>query len=320
MTSVGRRLVFLLISTVIVSPTKHAWCEAALLMEEPYGEFGRYNPTGHAAVYLSEVCAENPTTLRRCRPGEFGSVVSRYHKIHHQDWLAIPLTAYLYAVETPSEIPETVDRDTVAHLRDTYWRSHLAELAPSPTGDGPPVGEWIQLVGASYDRKIFGFAVSTTSDQDDRFIRIFNDRKNVGHFNLFFHNCADFSRVVLDTYYPKAIHRNAFGDFGMTTPKQAARSLFRYGRKHPELKPITFEIAQVSGTIPRSRPIEGVAEALVKSKKYLVPLAFLQPEVAGAIVVDYLTDDSARLPKTATAFVIRDWEVEIPNQHTASPD
>ena len=81
----------------------------------------------------------------------------------------------------------------------------------------------------------------------------------------------------------------------------------------------TFEIAQVSGTPARSRAIDGVAEALVKSKKYLVSLAFLQPEVAGAIVVDYLTDDRARLPKTATAFVIRDWEVEMPNQHTASP-
>jgi hypothetical protein len=28
-----------------------AQADAALLMEEPYGEFGSYNPTGHSAIY-----------------------------------------------------------------------------------------------------------------------------------------------------------------------------------------------------------------------------------------------------------------------------
>ena len=34
--------------------------------------------TGHAAVYLSGVCAETPLVLRRCGPGETGVVLSRY--------------------------------------------------------------------------------------------------------------------------------------------------------------------------------------------------------------------------------------------------
>ena len=42
----------------------HAKADAALLMEEPYAQFGAFNPTGHAAIYLNHVCAETPTRLR----------------------------------------------------------------------------------------------------------------------------------------------------------------------------------------------------------------------------------------------------------------
>lgn len=40
--------------------------DATLFVEEPYGSFGAMNPTGHAAIYLSKVCAATPTFLRRC--------------------------------------------------------------------------------------------------------------------------------------------------------------------------------------------------------------------------------------------------------------
>jgi hypothetical protein len=280
----------------------------ALLMEEPYGEFGAFNPTGHAAVYLNHVCAETPTRLRVCRGGEFGVVISRYHKIDGSDWIAMPLVPYLYAVEDISEAPRGVDREQVTHLRDAYWRAHLMPLAPAVDSDGPPKGEWVQLIGSSYDRKIHGFQVETTSEQDEHLIAHFNDRRNVGHFNLFFHNCADFSRVVLDIYFPHAVHRNVVADFGMTTPKQVARSLVKYGKRHPELRMSAFTIAQVPGTLPHSHPVDGVAESLVKSKKYLVPLAVLSPEVACGMVVDYLAEGRMRLPKNATVFEVGDEE------------
>lgn len=64
-----------------------AHASVALLMEEPFGKFGAMNPTGHAAVYLNHVCAESPTELRMCEPGEYGVVISRYHKIHKYDWI-----------------------------------------------------------------------------------------------------------------------------------------------------------------------------------------------------------------------------------------
>ena len=84
-------------------PRAHA--DATLLLEEPYGHFGAFTATGHAAVYLSRVCAETPVRLRRCLPGETGAVISRYNKVAGYDWIAIPLTPYLYAVDETDDIP-----------------------------------------------------------------------------------------------------------------------------------------------------------------------------------------------------------------------
>jgi hypothetical protein len=280
----------------------------ALFMEEPYGEFGAVNPTGHSAVYFNHICADSPTSLRPCHDGEYGVVISRYHKIDGYDWLAIPLVPYLYAVDSPNDIPQTVDKEQVAALRNAYRQRHLLDLAPDNRHGGSPKGEWTELVGASYDRTIHGFQVDSTPAQDQRFITTFNDRRNVGHFNLLFHNCADFSRVVLDIYLPHAIHRNFIADVGLMTPKQVARSLVSYGKKHPELDMTAFVIPQVPGSIRRSHPVDGVAESLVKSKKYLLPLVVLAPEVTGGVAVAYLVDGRLKLPKETPVFEIGDEE------------
>lgn len=287
-----------------------AQASVALLLEEPYGHFGAMNPTGHAAVYLSHVCADGPTHLRMCRPGEYGAVVSRYHKIDGYDWIAIPLIPYLYAVDGPAQVPAWVDTQQVAHLRDAYRRSHLEVLAPDSKMGSAPKGEWIQLVGSAYDRKLFGFQVATTTGQDERFVALFNDRKDVSHFNLFFNNCADFSRVVLDTYIPDVVHRNFIADVGLTTPKQVARSLVKYGDRHPDVDVSTFVIPQVEGTVKRSHPVNGVMESLVKSKRYLIPMTILTPHVTTAVAVAYLVDGRFKIPKDAPEFDLNDAAVK----------
>jgi hypothetical protein len=293
---------------LLFAGARYAAGAVALLMEEPYGAFGAMNPTGHAAIYLNRVCADSPTVLRACHDGEYGVVISRYHKIDGYDWIAIPLVAYLYAVDEVSEIPATVDKEQVAALRDAYRREHLVALAPDNRKGEAPKGEWTELVGSSYDRTIHGFEIDSTAEQDERFIAIFNDRRNVGHFNLLFHNCADFSRVVLNIYMPHAIHRNFIADVGLMTPKQVARSLVKYGNKNPEVNMTAFVIRQVPGSVPRSHPVDGVAESLLKSKKYLLPLTILAPEVTGGVVVAYMADGRLKLPKGAPVFNIGDAE------------
>jgi hypothetical protein len=287
-----------------------AHASVALLMEESYGSFGAFAPTGHAAVYLNHICAETPTQLRMCHAGEYGVVISRYHKIGGYDWIAVPLIPYLYAVDHSAEIPASVDQDQVAMLRDSYRRRYLEDLAPDTRKGEAPDGDWVQLVGSSFDRTIHGFQVTSTAEQDARFIAILNDRRDVSHFNLFFHNCADFSSAVLSIYFPHAIHRNFIADIGLMTPKQVAKSFLEYGKKHPELEMSSFIIPQVPGSVARSHAVCGITESLIKSKKYLLPLAVLNPEVTGGVVVAYLAQGRMKLPKDAPLFNLEDEEID----------
>lgn len=270
-----------------------------LLMEEPFGTFGAFNPTGHAAVYLSGVCADEPTLLRLCRAGEQGVVISRYHHVAGYDWLAVPLVPYLYAVDDLSERPDTITPALAAQLRDSYRRSHLLAVAPDMPDGSTPHGEWTQLVGSSFDRRIYAFQVATTHAQDELLIAKLNDSRNHSHFNLFYRNCADFSRSILRTVYPDMIPRNAVADFMLTTPKHLAHSLLKVGRAHPEMDLQLFEIPQLPGTTARSHHVNGIAESLVRSKKYIVPLAFVSPTTAVTLLAAYVGTGRFTVPKGA---------------------
>jgi hypothetical protein len=278
----------LLLSSLSAGVTR---ASVTLLLEEPFGTFGGMNPTGHAAVYLSRICAASPISLRRCNEGEQGVVLSRYHRVSGYDWIAIPVLPYLYAVDRPDQVPTTVSPENVAALRDAYRRANLTEVAPDADDGSTPQGDWIQLVGAAYDRTIYGFGIETTQEQDDKFIRTFNSRLNETRFNLLFHNCADFARQAIDFYYPHAVHRSLIADAGIMTPKQAAQSLVRYSKRHRDLEFSSFMIQQVPGTVPRSTAVRGVLESLVKSKRYALPLvsvAVLHPYFGGILAFDWI--------------------------------
>jgi len=276
--------------------------DAALLLEEPFGRFGNMNPTGHAAIYLNHVCAASPTELRLCRPGEAGVVISRYHNVAGYDWIAIPLIPYLYAVDDPADIPDFINARREAQLRNQYRIKHLLALVPDDPKREIPGGDWVQLIGASYDRKIYGYQIETTEAQDRAFIEALNGQPNKSRFNLFFNNCANFAQKAVNFYYPHAIRRNYIADAGLMTPKQAAKSLVHYSKHHRDLRFTTFVIPQAPGTIHHSDSVDGVIESLVKSKKYLVPIAALHPFVAGGLAVVYLGDGRFHVDKNAPVF------------------
>jgi hypothetical protein len=270
---------------------------AALLLEEPYGEFGGVNPTGHSAIYLDHVCAAAPDRLRPCTPGELGVVISRYHKVGGYDWLAVPLIPYLYSVASLSEVPASVSPITAAQIRNTYRHNFLQGIVPDAPGGGIPPGEWTELVGEAFDRRIYVYQIDTTPEQDEHLIDRFNDRRNVAQYNMLDRNCADLTRGVFDMIYPRSVHRNIFADWGIMTPKQVARSLVSYGRKHPEIHLKIFVIPQVPGTLPRSHSVYGCAEGFVKSKKYVLPSVLLSPYLTAGMVVVYVVDGRFSIPK-----------------------
>ncbi len=280
----GTRRSWWLISLFLVCLTgsSAARGDVALLVEEPYGFFGSINPTGHSAIYLNRVCAESPTLLRRCQPGETGVVISRYSRIRTLDWVAIPLLPYLYAVEQAADVPQWAEAASVAEMRKAYAEAHLASLVSATRGyDTKNV--WPQLLGVAYIRKIYSFEIATTDEQDDLLIAEYNGKAN-------------------------AVGRSIIADIAITTPKQIAKSLVTYAHRHDELELSEVVIPQVPGTFPRSHTPRGVVESLLKTKKYAVPIAVFHPYVLAGIAVTYLTNGRFEFAKKTPEIPVTDQE------------
>ena len=314
--SMSRCAVWVVVALLLFGSGVRAHAGATLLLEEPYSYDGTWAGTGHVAVYLNRVCAETPLKLRRCRPGELGAVLSRYHGIEGHDWYAIPLMPYLYSVESAEQVPLYADPKLVAFLRNEYRHKYLAAIVPDTSNGEPPEGPWVQLIGSAYDRTLYGFQIETSAEKDDELIAILNARSNRGAYKLLSANCADFVRELINFYYPRALHRNIIADFGVTTPKQIAKCLARYSKHHPELESASFLIPQVPGTVKRSKPAKGVVESAFKSKKYMAPLLIWHPAIVGCVAAAYFTGSSGFDPgKHALVFdPRRDLEPQMSSQ------
>ena len=73
----------------------------------------------------------------------------------------------------------------------------------------------------------------------------------------------------------------------MTTPKQITFKLVRYAKKHPELHLEVYEIPQVPGYRRLSRTNKSISESLITTG-YALPIAVLNPYVAGGLFADYV--------------------------------
>jgi hypothetical protein len=293
LTRFARIAAFALVAAAI-SYCPRGQAQAALLLEQPYGVYGIVNPTGHNAIYFQRICAETPVKLRRCRPGELGSVISRYEGIDGYDWVAMPLIPYLYSVERADQVPARVTHRQVINMRDRYREAHFESIGLDRSGGSWVRDGWTQLVGAAYQRRIYAFRFDTTPQQDDKVIARLNSEPNRSHFHMLYRNCADFSRTVLDIYFPHRFHRSIFPDLGITTPKQMTDKLARYARHHPDLHMAVFEIPQIPGFRRISHKNKNVAESFVTTA-YVVPITVISPYITGGLFIDYLARGRYRL-------------------------
>lgn len=247
-----------------------------VLNESLHESMDRITGTGHTAVYLSSICPESPVKLRLCRLGESGSVMSVYINIGEEGnfaWNIVPLNVYLYGVEDPANRPIFGSYKIKHLLEERYLEQKLPEYCTSTACRTSSKAEWREMVAATLIRSVYIFAVDTTVEQDRAFIEEFNAAANKNHFNGITRNCADFTRQVINRFYPGAVKRDALNDFGMTSPKAVARTFTHYALTHPELNFRVMHFAQVPGTIPRSSEVRAGTEQLYRSKKLLVPMA-----------------------------------------------
>ena len=270
-----------------------AFADAGVILNESLDtSVARITGSGHSAVYLSNICPDgSPVKMRLCRPGEQGSVLSNYTTLGEDqpyEWNIVPLSIYLYGVEDPRDRPLVSSREIKAALEERYREKYLSQLCTGARCRYSSGSEWREMVGATLERSMYIFVVKTSAGQDRALIAEFNSLPNVNHFNGAFRNCADFTKRVMNTYFPHSTRRDAVNDFFMTSPKAVARSFTRYAKENPDLDLRVLHFAQVPGTIKRSEECRSGTEQLYHSKKLVVPLGVLAWQAVPAVTASYI--------------------------------
>jgi hypothetical protein len=135
---------------------------------------------------------------------------------------------------------------------------------------------------------VYIFVIDTTVEQDKELISQFNASPNENHFNGITRNCADFTKRVVNTYFPHAATTDYINDFGMTSPKAIARSFVRYAARNPKSNLRVLHFAQVPGTIKRSNEVRSGTEQLYRSEKLLVPMLIFADYGVPVVAASYL--------------------------------
>ncbi len=280
------RMLLLLAAAACLSPAR---AELTVLVGEPFGAFGTMMPNGHIAVYLNRVCADGPLHVRMCRAGEpAGVAVARLDAIGAVDWVASPIMPFLYATDDPHAVLATTDEASVLALREQYRAGHLEALLPAGAERTKANADWWEIAGAAYSRRLWGYRIATSRAQDEALVAMLNERANHHVYSVVHRNCADFAAEVVNFYYPGSVHRNHVADMGIMSPKQVAHCVYQYGEAHPEAGLQVIEVPQVAGSLRRSRPARGGAEGFLKTKRYLLTLCLVQPEVVVGLLAAYL--------------------------------
>ncbi|HXU19629.1 MAG TPA: hypothetical protein VN788_03485 [Verrucomicrobiae bacterium] len=267
-----------LVLSILLCGSRRAGADVGLVLNDSLDtSVARITGSGHSAIYFSRICPETPIKMRLCRSGENGSVVSNYTSLGEDqpfEWNIVPLDVYLYGVANPANRPLFASAKIKNLLEMEYRERTLRDYCASHSCQTSEKAEWREMVSATSERTIYIFIVKTTRRQDLDLIAEFNAAPNVNRFNGFGRNCADFSKRIINTYFPHATHRDFLNDFGMTSPKAVARTLARYAHHHPELQYRVVHFAQSPGTIKHSSECRSGTEQLYRSKKLLVPMAF----------------------------------------------
>ena len=307
------------LAAILLSAAQPASAELTLLVGEPYGSFGTMMPVGHASIYLDRVCADGPLKLRMCHSGEpQGVVIARYHRIGQLDWIATPVLQFLYATDNPADIPAYATPELIDALRERYRHQYLREIVPDGTQKFKGTAEWWESAGMAYNRRLFGYQIDTTVEQDEQFVHVMNADSNHRSYELNTANCADFAATVINLYFPGTVHRNHIADFGWMMPKQVARSLAAFGRANPQEHLRIIEVDQVPGSLRRSRPVRGAAEGLLKTKRYLATLLVIQPEVVPAALALYLDQGRWKLGAGAQVLDASAFVTPLPSTSSTS--
>ena len=262
----------------------------SLLIEEPIGGAGELLGTGHVSMYFSNLCTDSAASLRPCRQGEEGAVVTFYSgwgdNVPH-GWLAMPRTVFFYGVENERDMPLYANIEIRDALREAYRKKHLRDIIPDSKDGLIPPGRWNDMIGAGMDRDIYSLTVDTTPAQGAKFLADFNSVPDQRVFSQVYNNCADFARRSMNQVFEHSTHRDVLNDFSISTPKAIARSFTKYATARPELMFRMEKSSQIDGAIRRSINNRNFTEKVLVSRKYNLLIALTEPPILAFVAGSY---------------------------------
>lgn len=263
----------LLLGATFICPRVSA--DVGVVLEEALDSgVSRITASGHSAVYFSNICAESPVKLRLCHDGEQGSVISAYEDFgenKNYGWNVVPLNIYMYGVSNADQRPLIASEKIKRVLEEEYRKKFLAGYCSELCGANLKA-DWRSTIGAAFNRSIYIFAVRTTPEQDLEFIQGMNALPNENHFSAVRRNCANFTKDIVNEYFPHSARADFLNDFGMTSPKAVARSFARFAHHRQDLQYHVIHYAQLPGTYKRSDKNRLGTELTFHAKLFLAPL------------------------------------------------
>lgn len=281
---------FVALALLCVSP--RAWGDVGIVLNDSLDtSVARITGSGHSAVYLSRICPASPVKLRLCRAEEAGSIISNYTTLGEDqpfEWNIVSFNRFVYGVTNSQDGPLFASWPIKRILEQHYRQDILAGYCTTLSCQTSGKAEWREMVAATAERTFYILIASTTVEQDLDLISKFNSMPNVNHFNAATRNCADFTKEIINMYFPHAARRDILNDFGPTSPKAVARSFAHYAERRPGTRYYVLHFAQLPGTIKRSSPPREGTEQLYRAKKLAVPLAILDWHMVPPAAMAYL--------------------------------
>jgi hypothetical protein len=260
-----------------------AHADISVLIFDNEGAADRIINTGHSAYALWDICADTPTKLRLCTDTdkERGVVLNKLPKISDEkyNWIATPITEFLYGTSSKDAAPIIANKE----ISDAEDKKRYDDYYSQSIASSADKGRWVNSVGALYVRTVYEYRLPGFYDDEVAIMNGLNDAPNKSNYDIFLHNCADFSAAALKPLFNDENLSHSIDGFGLHSPKAIAMNLTKLALEHPDLKMVVIKHPQISGNYPRSTTIMAPSENLYKNPM-IIP--FFLPLMPAALIVN----------------------------------
>lgn len=278
-----------------------------VMMESLPGTAGYVAQGGHSALFLTETCTDDFVSMRACTDADpfWGVIAERtatFSSKAKYDWLVMPASISLYAVEDEANAPLIVSADIRKKLIENFYfkNSTFRNLV---VGSDPefekgmalekdyrfPKGRWQNLLGSKMRRTLYTVWIDDVSGGMERdLVAAINGFSNRPKYNtllfLFAGNCSKWvqqSLSSIEVIKEAGFGQNFSGDGIFTSPKGVTDEAFQAARKimakYSQVYVTVELIPQIPGTYPKSSEPYYVIESAFRNKLVWPVIAFFHP-------------------------------------------